>query len=92
VHRQRLMPAAERSVSSEATELDKLLALAISELKAAVDTLSAYAAVLDAAETGHGADTPALSAVRDSVAEVRGQTDLVTELLDTELDGASEAC
>ena len=42
------MPAAERSVGTESTELDKLLALAMSELKAAVDTVSAYTAVLDA--------------------------------------------
>jgi hypothetical protein len=86
------MPAAERSVTTESTKLDKLLALAISELKVAVDTLSAYAAVLDAAETAHPADTPALTALRDSVAEVRGQTDLLADQFDTELDGATEAC
>ena len=86
------MPAAERSVTTESRELDKLLALAISELKAAVDTVSAYAAALDAAETRHTADTPALSALRDTVAEVRGQTKLVADLFNTELEGAVEAC
>jgi hypothetical protein len=92
VHRRRLMPAAERSVRTESTELDTLLALAISELNAAVDTASAYAAVLGAAETAQTADTPALSALRDSLAEVRGLTDLVANLLATELDGATQAC
>jgi hypothetical protein len=65
------MPAAERSVRIESTELDKLLALAISELKMAVDAVSAYVTVLDA----QAPDSPALSALRDSLAEVRGQTD-----------------
>ena len=86
------MPAAERSVRTESTELDKLLALAISELKAVVETVSAYAAVLDADETAQTVDTPALSALLDSLAEVRVQTDLVADLLDNELDGATEAC
>ena len=74
------MPAAERSVGTESTELAKLLALAISELKAAVDMVSAYTAVLDAPTS----DTPALSAVRASLAEVCGLTDLVADLLDSE--------
>jgi hypothetical protein len=82
------MPAAERSVRTESTELDKLVVLAITELKAAVDMVSAYATALDARTT----DTPALSAVRASLAEVRGLTDLVADLLDTELDGATQAC
>jgi hypothetical protein len=82
------MPAAERSVRTQSTELDKLLALAISELKAAVDTVSAYTEVLDAPTS----DTPALSALRASLAEVAGLTDLVADLLDTELDGATQAC
>jgi hypothetical protein len=86
------MPAVERSVRIGSTELDKLLALAISELKATVDTVSAYAAILDSAETAQMADTPALGALLDSLAEVRGQTDLVADLLDNELDGATEAC
>ena len=80
------MPAAERSVSTESTELDKLLALAIGELKAAVDAVSTYAAVLEA----HPTETPALTALRDSLAEVRGQTDLLADLFDTELDGATK--
>ena len=37
-------------------------------------------------------DTPALSALRASLAEVCGLTDLVADLLDTELDGATQAC
>jgi hypothetical protein len=78
------MPAAERSVRTESTELDRLLKLAIGELKMAVDAVNAYVTVRDAQTS----DSPALSALRDSLAEVRGQTDL----LDTELDGASEAC
>jgi hypothetical protein len=80
------MPAAERSVTTESLELDRLLALAIAELKTAVDSISAYAALLDAHTT-----TPALSALRDSVAEVRGQTEQVADLLETELDGAAES-
>jgi hypothetical protein len=80
------MPAAERSVRPESVEQDRLLALAIGELKMAVDAISAYAALLDAQTT-----TPALSALRDSVAEVREQTEQVAGLLATELDGAAES-
>ena len=67
------MPATEHSVRIESTELDSLLTLAISELKMAVDAVSAYVTVLDA----QAPDSPALSALRDSLAEVRGQTDLL---------------
>jgi hypothetical protein len=80
------MRAAERSVTSESVELDRLLSLAIAELKAAVESMSAYAAVLDAQTT-----TPALSALRDSVAEVRGQTEQVAGLLETQLDGGAKS-
>ena len=80
------MRAAERSVTSESVELDRLLSLAIAELKAAAESMSTYAAVLDAQTT-----TPALSALRDSVAEVRGQTEQVAGLLETQLDGGAKS-
>ena len=37
------------------------------------------------------ATTPALSALRDSVAEVRGQTEQVAGLLETQLDGGAKS-